>query len=281
MKFLLALAILPVLLGVLSAQRCGRQGRGAKCPYDQCCGRSGWCGTTSAHCGTGCQSQCNSRRSTPVARHSPPAFRGYPSIIFIPSHLAIGSIRCGRQARGAQCPNGLCCSPGGRCGSTAAYCGTGCQSQCYPRRRAPAPKYQPLAAYQLPNPQNSPHLKKPPMHTASPPLARLPKPSPSLPLSPMPKPPSRPQFPTLSQMPKPPSQPQSPSRHPQSPPLAPMPRSPSRSQSQPLTSLPNPPSHPKNPQFPPLFPMSEPPSSLPNPLSHPKHPQFPPLSPMP
>jgi chitinase len=38
--------------------------------------------------------------------------------------------QCGRQAGGALCPGGLCCSKFGWCGSTGDYCGDGCQSQC-------------------------------------------------------------------------------------------------------------------------------------------------------
>ncbi|CAM0955616.1 unnamed protein product [Alopecurus aequalis] len=37
---------------------------------------------------------------------------------------------CGSQAGGATCANCLCCSEFGFCGSTAEYCGAGCQSQC-------------------------------------------------------------------------------------------------------------------------------------------------------
>lgn len=48
--------------------------------------------------------------------------------------LAIGGAfaqeQCGRQAGGALCSGGLCCSQYGYCGSTSAYCSTGCQSQC-------------------------------------------------------------------------------------------------------------------------------------------------------
>ncbi|KAI9124067.1 hypothetical protein K1719_005367 [Acacia pycnantha] len=44
--------------------------------------------------------------------------------------------QCGRQAGGALCPGGLCCSQFGWCGSTDEYCGRGCQSQC---GGAPAP----------------------------------------------------------------------------------------------------------------------------------------------
>ncbi|XP_066373027.1 chitinase 1-like [Miscanthus floridulus] len=38
--------------------------------------------------------------------------------------------QCGTQAGGALCPNCLCCSKFGWCGSTSDYCGSGCQSQC-------------------------------------------------------------------------------------------------------------------------------------------------------
>uniref|UniRef100_A0A453TAR1 chitinase n=1 Tax=Aegilops tauschii subsp. strangulata TaxID=200361 RepID=A0A453TAR1_AEGTS len=38
--------------------------------------------------------------------------------------------QCGSQAGGATCPNCLCCSRFGWCGSTSDYCGDGCQSQC-------------------------------------------------------------------------------------------------------------------------------------------------------
>lgn len=39
--------------------------------------------------------------------------------------------QCGWQAGGALCPNEKCCSKGGFCGITDAYCGEGCQSQCH------------------------------------------------------------------------------------------------------------------------------------------------------
>ncbi|KAL6873550.1 hypothetical protein ACP4OV_013632 [Aristida adscensionis] len=38
--------------------------------------------------------------------------------------------QCGPQAGGAACPDCLCCSRFGWCGSTADYCGPGCHSQC-------------------------------------------------------------------------------------------------------------------------------------------------------
>lgn len=47
--------------------------------------------------------------------------------------------QCGRQAGGAVCPNGLCCSQHGWCGTTDAYCGEGCQSQCKGSTPTPTP----------------------------------------------------------------------------------------------------------------------------------------------
>ncbi|KAL4396318.1 hypothetical protein AHAS_Ahas01G0079900 [Arachis hypogaea] len=38
--------------------------------------------------------------------------------------------QCGKQANGALCPNSLCCSQFGWCGTTDPYCLAGCQSQC-------------------------------------------------------------------------------------------------------------------------------------------------------
>lgn len=42
----------------------------------------------------------------------------------------ISGEQCGRQAGNALCPNNLCCSQYGWCGTTEDYCGNGCQSQC-------------------------------------------------------------------------------------------------------------------------------------------------------
>ncbi|KAH7518310.1 hypothetical protein FEM48_Zijuj09G0157800 [Ziziphus jujuba var. spinosa] len=38
--------------------------------------------------------------------------------------------QCGRQAGGALCPGGQCCSKYGWCGTTPDYCNNECQSQC-------------------------------------------------------------------------------------------------------------------------------------------------------
>jgi len=47
--------------------------------------------------------------------------------------------QCGRQAGGALCPGGLCCSQFGFCGTTPEYCGNGCQSNCGGSGPSPGP----------------------------------------------------------------------------------------------------------------------------------------------
>ena len=62
-------------------------------------------------------------------------------IIFLPCFLGTitSAEQCGRQAGGALCPNGLCCSQFGWCGNTEPYCGTGCQSRCTSKTPSPTP----------------------------------------------------------------------------------------------------------------------------------------------
>ncbi|KAA8547572.1 hypothetical protein F0562_004001 [Nyssa sinensis] len=55
------------------------------------------------------------------------------------SLLAISAEQCGRQAGGALCPNGNCCSQYGYCGNTAEHCTKNCQSQCKGGGPTPTP----------------------------------------------------------------------------------------------------------------------------------------------
>lgn len=104
MKFYIVLAILPCLIGLLSAQKCGRQAGGVLCPNNICCSESGWCGTTPTHCGVGYQSHC---KFNTIDECNP------PQVVSLPPYLPIELARCGRDANGALCPNGLCCSNDG------------------------------------------------------------------------------------------------------------------------------------------------------------------------
>ncbi|CAN1132377.1 Wound-induced protein WIN1 [Linum perenne] len=44
---------------------------------------------------------------------------------------------CGTQGKGLSCPDGFCCSRFGYCGTSALYCGEGCQDSCSGSTPAP------------------------------------------------------------------------------------------------------------------------------------------------
>ncbi|KAI9188337.1 hypothetical protein H9P43_002728 [Blastocladiella emersonii ATCC 22665] len=92
------------------------------CPGGLCCSQYGWCGTTKAHCGTGCQSQCN-KIATPNLTSCSTGGGSTETRCILPS----GGSQCSATRL---CPAGACCSQYGWCGTSGAYCGTGCQSQC-------------------------------------------------------------------------------------------------------------------------------------------------------
>lgn len=95
--------------------RCGADFGGTTCAgsvYGGCCSEYGYCGDTTAHCSTGCQSAFGScTESGPVVSTD-------------------GTCSSTSDPEGATCLGsafGECCSEWGYCGSTNAYCGTGCQ----------------------------------------------------------------------------------------------------------------------------------------------------------
>ncbi|KAI9159326.1 hypothetical protein H9P43_008666 [Blastocladiella emersonii ATCC 22665] len=95
------------------------------CPGGQCCSQYGWCGTTTAHCATGCLSQCDRVAIPNLATCSVT-----PTTVPVPAGscvLPAGSTQCSATRL---CPGGQCCSPYGWCGTTVDHCGTGCLGQC-------------------------------------------------------------------------------------------------------------------------------------------------------
>lgn len=52
------------------------------------------------------------------------------SLLLLSSFQGGSAEQCGRQAGGALCPGGQCCSKFGWCGTTSDYCTNECQSQC-------------------------------------------------------------------------------------------------------------------------------------------------------
>lgn len=101
-----------ILLGAAANGQCGALY--GSCLNNLCCSSYGYCETTSAYCGAGCQfayGTCN-----PIS----------PSLPSTPSPTANPNGKCGNGI--GNCAKGFCCSSAGYCGSTSAYCGTGCQS---------------------------------------------------------------------------------------------------------------------------------------------------------
>lgn len=85
------------------------------------------------------------------------------SLAFFSSLCILGASaeQCGQQEGGALCPNGLCCSAYGYCGTTAAYCCEGCQSQCS-CPISPPPPYVPPPPPPPPSPPPPPRSPTPP-----------------------------------------------------------------------------------------------------------------------
>lgn len=111
----------------------GACGNGVCCPSSQCCSQYGWCGITTAHCGTGCQTSWG--KCTGTGNRSPSPVRKSPSprlVVRSPSPVRRGCTSTapsgGACGNGACCQTGECCSQYGYCGLTASHCGTGCQS---------------------------------------------------------------------------------------------------------------------------------------------------------
>ncbi|KAI8536868.1 hypothetical protein RHMOL_Rhmol10G0289800 [Rhododendron molle] len=125
---LISLSLLSILGALAQHEQCGSQAGGIVCPGGLCCSRWGFCGTTPAYCGDGCQSNCPSPPPPPPPPTSPPP--PPPASPPPPPPHSGGGEQCGSQAGGIVCPGGLCCSRWGFCGTTPAYCGDGCQSNC-------------------------------------------------------------------------------------------------------------------------------------------------------
>jgi len=99
--------------------------------FGNCCSVSGWCGSTAAYCGTGCQPAFGTCTGTGQSS-APPAgssTRTSSSAAPTTTKKVTTDATCG-GTNGFTCQGstfGNCCSVNGWCGSTAAYCGTGCQ----------------------------------------------------------------------------------------------------------------------------------------------------------
>jgi len=90
------------------------------CGNGKCCSPYGYCGTTTRHCGTGCQANyglCNSSGSSSGSGSG-------SSSGTVP--ISMVEDRCGPEYGACADPN-ACCSEHGWCDTTSKHCGTGCQ----------------------------------------------------------------------------------------------------------------------------------------------------------
>ncbi|KAF2203411.1 glycoside hydrolase/deacetylase [Delitschia confertaspora ATCC 74209] len=107
----------------------GTCGAGKTCQgsvFGNCCSQYGYCGTTTDHCGTGCQPALGTcGGSQPVSSVKPTT----TSVAAPASTLIVstdGNCGAGKTCKGSTF--GGCCSQYGWCGSTSGHCGAGCQS---------------------------------------------------------------------------------------------------------------------------------------------------------
>ncbi|KAG4091202.1 hypothetical protein H8356DRAFT_1408109 [Neocallimastix lanati (nom. inval.)] len=109
--------------------KCGKENGNTKCPNNECCSQYGYCGTTKAYCDTGCQSafgRCNASNATNATKPTTTVAAVVPTTS---SQKISTDGKCGKENGNTKCPNNECCSQYGYCGTTKAYCGTGCQSE--------------------------------------------------------------------------------------------------------------------------------------------------------
>ncbi|KAL8401304.1 hypothetical protein RB596_008205 [Gaeumannomyces avenae] len=113
--FSILLALGGVSAAVISQDATCGQASGSTCMdsvFGSCCSKYGWCGSSAAHCGSGCQSgfgTCSGPTPPDGSRVSDD-----------------GTCGTGVTCMGSEFGN--CCSSSGWCGSTDDYCGAGCQT---------------------------------------------------------------------------------------------------------------------------------------------------------
>ncbi|EFQ36004.1 polysaccharide deacetylase [Colletotrichum graminicola M1.001] len=113
--------------------------------FGNCCSQYGYCGSTTDHCGTGCQTgfgNCtvanavlaSSASNTVLASSAANAVLVSPAATnTAPAPVVLTSLDgyCGTKYGNTSCLGsvfGNCCSQYGYCGSTTDHCGTGCQT---------------------------------------------------------------------------------------------------------------------------------------------------------
>jgi len=118
--------------------RCGHEF--GTCYDGKCCSKYGYCGTSDAYCGNGCQSEFGACKKTSTTKTSTKKTTtktktSTKKTTKTKSNTLPTSTdgRCGSKY-GTRCSSGECCSKYGWCGESSSHCGSGCQSEfgkCY------------------------------------------------------------------------------------------------------------------------------------------------------
>ena len=116
------------------------------CPNNKCCSKYGYCGTSDAYCGSGCQSEfgkckgvsnkktttkkANSSKKTTKSKKTTTTTNKKVTTTTVNNNKALKTSTNGKCGpKNGICPNNRCCSKYGYCGTSDAYCGNGCQSE--------------------------------------------------------------------------------------------------------------------------------------------------------
>ena len=129
MKFsnLFKTAVLGILISqTFAAPKVSTNGRCGKklgvCPSGECCSQYGYCGTTSKHCGAGCQSEFGKCNTASTVIKTTTTTAAAAATVKVSTNG-----KCGKTD--GVCPSGECCSKYGYCGTTSKHCRAGCQSE--------------------------------------------------------------------------------------------------------------------------------------------------------
>jgi len=98
--------------------KCGKDNGNTICPSNECCSKYGYCGTSEKHCGSNCQSEFGTCKSSNI-----------PSTTTKSSKPTSTNGKCGKDNNNTVCPSGQCCSKYGYCGTSEKHCGSNCQSK--------------------------------------------------------------------------------------------------------------------------------------------------------
>lgn len=107
---------------------CGPQGKNQICSgstFGNCCSQYGWCGKSTDHCGTGCNSlfgTCGTS-SAPTSSAAPQPTSALKTSVDGTCGKSTGYTCIGFVHEGAKSE---CCSQYGYCGASTGHCGTGC-----------------------------------------------------------------------------------------------------------------------------------------------------------